>query len=273
MGSARLLSGFNRAWERTRGPVRAYGHRRARWGSGHDPVIITILAAGQHSRLQEIVGETPKALYPLTPKGDNLLSFMLSGAKEWGSSVILLITGEYYEAFTRFCTTHALGKVKVVRANPDYVNGPIFTFLSALPAFAEKTTFVFPGDLFIAPQGYRILKDHLGKPVPCLYTQPLQPFHHGPLVQKGKILAHKDNVTGPDIEALVPIAQVTPEFVAFAQKCSKEGVTKLLDAFRSWDDQGNPLEFVSIPPFFWVDVDTPEHLTQVQNFLRKNKGK
>lgn len=236
-------------------------------------MIITILAAGQHARLQEVIGDTPKALYPLTHKGDNLLSFLLTGVNDWGVTDILLIVGEYHEHFSRYCSSHAPNKVKVVRANPDYVNGPIFTFLTALPAFAEKMTLIFPGDLYIAPQGYGVLKDYLDKTSTCLFTQPLQPFHHGPLVQNGMILANKDVVDGQGVQALLPIAQVTPEFVAFAQKISKEGTTKLIDAFRAWGEQGNPLKFVSIPPFFWVDVDSLEQLTQVQNYLSNKKGK
>ncbi len=236
-------------------------------------MIITILAAGQHSRLQEIIGDIPKALYPLSPKSDNLLSFLLNGVKDWGVTDILLIVGEYFETFARYCSTHAFGKVKVIRANPDYVNGPLFTFLTALPAFAEKSTILFPADLFIAPQGYRILKEKLCKDSICLFTQPLQPFHHGPLVSNRKILAQKDVVFGQEAQALLPVVQVTPEFVAFAQKLSKEGYTKLLDVFRAWLDQSIILDFVSVPSFFWVDVDTPENLTHVQNYLRKNKRK
>ncbi len=236
-------------------------------------MIIAILAAGQHSRLQEIIGDVPKTLYPLTPKGDNLLSFLLDGVKDWRATDILIIAGEHYETFARYCSTHALSNVKVVRANPDYVNGPLFTFLTALPAFADKNTIVFPADLFITPQGYRILKNNLGKASTSLFTQPPQPFHHGPLVSHSKILAQKDVIAGQDAQALLPFALVTPDFVAFAQMLSREGGTKLLDVFHAWLNQSRPLDFVSVPPFFWVDVDTPENLIQVQNFLRKNKGK
>ncbi len=236
-------------------------------------MIVTILAAGQHSRLQDVIGETPKALYPLTRKGDNLISFLLNGVKNWGVTDILLIVGEHFERFVRYCASHISSKIKVVRANPDYVNGPLFTFLTALPAFAEKKTLIIPADLFIAPQGYQIMKDVFDKDSNCLFMQPLQPFHHGPLVIRKKIITQKDFLIGQDAQALLPVAQVTPAFVAFAQKVSTEGTTKVLDALLAWQDKGNPLEFISVPPFFWVDVDSPEHLTQVQNFLRKRKGK
>jgi NDP-sugar pyrophosphorylase family protein len=236
-------------------------------------VIITILAAGRHSRLQDVIGDTPKALYPLTPKGDNLLSFLLNGLKNWDLSDFLLIAGEYFEQFSRFCSARGFKKVKVVKANPDYVNGPIFTFLTALPAFAEKFTLIFPADLFIAPQGYRILTDVIGKGETRLFTQPLQPFHHGPLVLHNKIFAQKDVLFGQDAQALIPIAQVTPEFVAFAQKLSREGTTRIIDAFPAWQERGHPLEFVSVPSFFWIDVDTLPQLIQLQNYMRKSKGK
>ncbi len=236
-------------------------------------MIVTILAAGRHSRLQDVIGDNPKALYPLTPKCDSLLSFLLNGLKNWDPTDLLLIVGEYFQKFSRFCSVHGFGKVRVVKANPDYVNGPIFTFLTALPAFAEKFTLVIPADLFIAPKGYRILKDVIGKGTTRLFTQPLQPFHHGPLVIHNKIFAQKDVLFGQDAQALLPIAQVTPEFVAFAQKQSREGATRLIQVLLAWQEAGNTLEFVSVPSFFWIDVDTLTQLIELQNYMRKSKGK
>jgi len=233
-------------------------------------VIITILAAGEHSRLQAITGDTPKALYPLTPRGDNLLSYVLEGIKDWGATDILLIAGAYFEHFTRYCSLHARVKIKVVRANPNYINGPLFTFLTALPAFAEKTTVIFPADLFITPQGYRFLKNHLDKTSPCLFIHPPPANYHGPFVQNGKILPQTSPDIIADAQALLPLALVTPDFVAFSQKLSQEGVTKLINAFQVWSDRGNSLEFISIPPFFWVDIDTPEDLLFLQDYLHKN---
>jgi choline kinase len=103
----------------------------------------------------------------------------------------------------------------------------------------------------------------------CFVTQPAQSSHHGPLVSEGKIIDQKDVIPGHEALALLPIAQVTPDLVTFAQKLSMAGVSTLLDVFRAWINQNNPHEFVRVPPFFWVDIDTPENLTQVQNYLMR----
>jgi len=234
-------------------------------------MIVTILAAGIQSRLQDLIGDTPKSLYPLTTRGDNLLSFLLTGLKDWDATDILLIVGEAIEKVSRYCATYTPYKVKIVRANPDYVKGPLFTFLTALPAFAEKSTLIFPADLFLAPQGYALLKNVIKPSNVCLFTQPLQPFHHGPVFVNGKVASQKDVLSVRDAQAILPITQVTPDFVAFAQNCAQRGLNKILDALVAWQDAGNPLEFVSILPFFWVDVDTPENLVLVQNFLKRKK--
>ncbi|OLS13524.1 MAG: hypothetical protein RBG13Loki_2865 [Promethearchaeota archaeon CR_4] len=234
-------------------------------------MIVTILAAGSQSRLQDITGDMPKSLYPLTPKGDSLLSFLLAGLMDWDMTALLLIAGDAIETFSKYCATRVPRKIKVIRANPDYVKGPLFTFLTALPVFAEDTTLIFPADLYIAPQGYVILKNLIKTNNVCLFTQPLQPFHHGPVFLNGKVGSQKNVISAPDAQTILPIAQITPDFATFAQECAHKGVNKVLDALIAWQDAGNTLEFISIPPFFWVDVDTPESMVMVQRFLHSKK--
>ncbi|HMF33806.1 MAG TPA: NTP transferase domain-containing protein [Candidatus Lokiarchaeia archaeon] len=227
-----------------------------------------ILAAGSNVRLQGLIGNTPKGLYPLNAKRDTLLSCLLAGIAEWDLSQVILVAGANFSKFSRYCSQLPGINVEVIRANPDYVKGPLFTFLTDLPYIDDEDAVVLPADLFISPEGYKFLQNSLGAGGVSLVTQELMPNHHGQVLVKGEILPIQSLSDLTNARTILPISQVTPAFAEFAQEISQAGITRLIDALIFWQQDGRSISFSEVPAFFWVDVDTLEAMQRVQTYLK-----
>ena len=105
-------------------------------------IPIVLLAAGKGSRARELTGRIPKSIYPISGK-KSILDHTIQQFTEIGFSNIIIVCGfKLNKVKKHLQQRHSeLFKekiIKIVDANPQWKNGPLYSFLSSKSFLPEN---------------------------------------------------------------------------------------------------------------------------------------
>lgn len=223
-----------------------------------------ILVGGQGTRLQPVIGKTPKALAEI--QGRPFIYYLLDQLQEAGVKMVVLCTG-FGAPDIRKKLGDWYGHLKLVYSEETEPLGTGGALRNALPYFNSSSVLVLNGDSYV--------------------QTPLLKFVHwfqNQKIEAGMLVAHAHNAARFGQLQLSMGGQIA----SFSEK-SPRGVTSWINAgiylfscrllstlpakafsleqriFPVWAEQNKLYAYQADAPF--VDIGTPESFTEAQNFF------
>ena len=252
-----------------------------------------ILAAGKGSRTQGLTKNLPKSLFPLNEKNDSTLSLLISNLAESNFNDLIIVGGYEIDKIRL-----EIGKICpkscnyiIVDANPDYQNGPIYSFLSATNELINEEQFLLlPADSIFSSSIFKYIEDHNFSKDKChlFYFKSITIPYSGsqcilcdfsnveseleeiiPIEKWDEIYLRKFNF----YSVLVPVIILPTFFFEHAKKLLTSGVKNVIAALKSYCsiEKNCRAHLLSFNSNNWIfqDFDTPDDLEKIQSLIQK----
>jgi NDP-sugar pyrophosphorylase family protein len=252
-----------------------------------------ILAAGKGTRTKGLTKNLPKSLFPLNDKKESTLSLLLNNLAENNLNDVIIVGGYEIDKIrleiSKICPKSC--NYVIVDANPDYQNGPIYSFLSATNELSNEEQFLLlPADSIFSSSIFKYIEDHNFSKNEChlfYYKTTTIPYSGSQCVlcdfsnymsgleeivslEKWKeIYLDKYNF----YPVLVPAIILPTFFFEHAKKVLTSGVKDVIAALKSYCsiEKNCRAHLLSFNSNNWIfqDFDTPDDLEKIQSLIEK----
>lgn len=252
---------------------------------------VLILAAGEGKRIEKISNNVPKSLLSVNSNGQSSLSLLLRQFTEISVSKIYISLGFSFDLFVNqlsYIKSQYNKSIPVIPidARPNYIKGPLFSFLAGKPYLTKSSLFgLFPADTIFSSEFFNAIQFISFEPniLHILYITPSVCPKSGYFL-KFSSESHNSH-TQKRIEEFISLSSVdTSKFVPhsmgymlpvlffpgtifnFAEKFVDLGKTTVMHIVIEWIKQRKSYTLhhidISETPFF--DIDTPEDFKEIR---------
>ncbi len=230
-----------------------------------------VLASGQGARFTPLTKYLPKPLLPAANRA--LLEHLLNALKDGGVTEVILTAGHLASQLEEFINKISLNfSLKLVLA-PHWRQGPLASFSSVLPFIKEedKPFLLLPCDLFLSAQNIQLLCKTSAEHA-LLYDS--QRFRPGPtLTLDTKLRVTSLTHTSTPLTngySLLPALRSTPALFHLSKLSKSSNPTTVFELLQLWVAKRRAFFGISIIPDDWFDVDTPQDLINLNQYLLTN---
>ncbi len=251
------------------------------------------MAAGKGSRTQGLTKNFPKSLFSLNDKKESTLSLLINNLAESNLKDVIIVGGHEIEKLhseiNKICPESC--NLVIVDANPDYLKGPIYSFLSAVNELIHEEQFLLlPADSIFSSSIFKYIEGHKFSKDKChiLYSK----SNTYPSSGSQCVLCDFSNDIS-DVEEIVPLekwndnylekynfypilvpAIILPySFFEYTKNLLTSGVKNVISALKSYCsiEKNCRAHLLSFNSNNWIfqDFDTPDDLEKIQRLIQK----
>ena len=229
---------------------------------------VVVLASGQGIRFAPLTNFLPKPLLPAANRP--LLEHLLHSLEGTGVTDVLITVGHLASVLEKFIPQFSTDLPITIVPAPHWRRGPLASFTSVIPHLKDdKEPFLLlPCDIFLSTRNIKLLCE-TSSDFALLYDS--QTFHPGSniiLDVKGQVtqLARSSIPITKGFSSL-PALRATSALFDMMKWSNRDVTTTVFELLQLWIAKGRQISGIPIIPDVWFDVDTPQTLLDLNNYL------